>query len=104
MLTAIERETVVNFNEQENDCEVYTYNRKLIRKLSDRCETHPDLYKLVADDGNGGLTFRFPKRNLRLNFSVPMSESRKKSAAERLQYARSKIGANSVEKNSVSDV
>ena len=34
MLTNYERETIITFNEAETDCEIYTYNQKLINKLS----------------------------------------------------------------------
>ena len=104
MLTNYERETIITFNEAETDCEIYIYNQKLINKLSKLCATHSDIYKLVNDDNYGGLTFRFPKKNLRLNFRIPMSESRKKAVAEHLEYARSKIGAKSTANCSESTV
>lgn len=95
MLTNYERETIITFTEAEANCEVYTYNPKLIRKLTERCESHPQLYKMVAADQFGGCTFRFPKAKLRMNFGIPLPESRKKAVAEHLAYARSKIGSKS---------
>ena len=95
MLTNYERETIITFNEAEADCEVYTYNQKLIRKLTERCESHPNLYRMVAEDQFGGYTFRFPKSKLRMNFGIPLPESRQKAVAEHLAYARSKIGSKS---------
>lgn len=74
MLTNYERETIITFNEAESDCEVYTYNQKLIRKLTERCESHPSLYRMVAEDQFGGYTFCFPKSLLTINPRVPMSE------------------------------
>ena len=74
MLTNYERETIITFNEAEADCEVYTYNPKLIRKLTERCESHPSLYRMVAEDQFGGYTFCFPKSLLTINPRVPMSE------------------------------
>lgn len=74
MLTNYERETIITFNEAETDCEIYTYNQKLIRKLTERCESHPDLYQKVSEDKFGGFTFSFPKTLLTISPRVPMSK------------------------------
>ena len=73
MLTNYERETIITFNEAETDCEVYTYNQKLINKLKKRCESHPSLYRMVVEDQFGGYTFSFPKTLLTISPRVPMS-------------------------------
>ncbi len=74
MLTNYERETIITFNEAETDCEVYTYNQKLIRKLKKRSESHPNLYQKVSEDKFGGYTFSFPKTLLTISPRVPMSK------------------------------
>lgn len=74
MLTNYERETIITFNEAETDCEVYTYNQKLIRKLKERAESHPNLYQKVSEDKFGGFTFSFPKTLLTISARVPMSK------------------------------
>ncbi len=74
MLTNYERETIITFNEAETDCEVYTYNQKLINKLKKRCESHPNLYQKVSEDKLGGCTFSFPKTLLTISPRVPMSK------------------------------
>ncbi len=74
MLTNYERETIITFNEAETDCEVYTYNQKLIIKLKKRCESHPNLYQKVSEDNFGGITFSFPKTLLTISPRVPMSK------------------------------
>lgn len=74
MLTNYERETIITFNEAETDCEVYTYNQKLIRKLKERSECHPNLYQKVSEDNFGGCTFIFPKTLLTISPRVPMSK------------------------------
>ena len=73
MLTNYERETIITFNEAETDCEVFTYNQKLINKLKKRCESHPNLYRKVSEDKFGGCTFSFPKTLLTISPRVPMS-------------------------------
>ena len=73
MLTNYERETIITFNEAETDCEIYTYNQKLINKLRKRCESLPNLYQKVSEDNFGGFTFSFPKTLLTISPRVPMS-------------------------------
>ncbi len=74
MLTNFERETIITFNEAETDCEIYTYNQKLINKLKKRCGSHPNLYQKVSEDNFGGYTFSFPKTLLTISLRVPMSK------------------------------
>ena len=80
MLTNYERETIITFNEAEADCEVYTYNQKLIRKLTERCESHPNLYQKVSEDQFGGYTFCFPKSLLTINPRVPINGTEQRLA------------------------
>lgn len=74
MITNYEKETIITFNESESDCEIYTYNQKLIRKISERCERNNKLYQKVSEDQFGGYTFRFPKALLTVIPRAPMSE------------------------------
>ena len=74
MLTNIEKETIVTFNEAESECSFFTYNKKLIEKLEKKCESCPKIYSKVGFDKFGGMTFRFPKKHLSIRFSEPISE------------------------------
>lgn len=44
MLTNIEKETIVTFNEAEYECGFFTYNKKLIEKLEKKCNSCPEIY------------------------------------------------------------
>ena len=52
---------------------VSTAKDDFIRKLTERCESHPSLYRMVAEDQFGGYTFCFPKSLLTINPRAPMS-------------------------------
>lgn len=90
MLTKIEKETIINFNEYESECEVYTFNGKLIRRLDELCDSFPSVYKKVSQDCHGACSYVFPKKRLRVKFTKPMSESEKIALRNRLQPAHQK--------------
>lgn len=45
-----EIETNINFDNSSDIATVYTCNNKLINKLNELCEKHPNEYKLVSQD------------------------------------------------------
>ena len=75
-LSAYERETIILFNETSEPAEVFTYNKKMIRKLDKLAQKFPDEFKLKADNGAGGMTYIVPKN--RILISTP----KRKTATE----------------------
>ncbi len=49
-LTPYEQETIINFNNAEKSAEVYTCDKRLMKKLSALAEEFPDIYKLKTED------------------------------------------------------
>lgn len=89
-LEAIERYTVYGFDDSTNLCEVTTFNRALINKLSKLSKKHPDTYKLKNEgivDGSPYVEYTFPKRlvSLRAPSARKMSKEEKAAAAERMK-------------------
>ena len=82
-MTNYEKETIISFNEVDEECEVYTYNQRLINKLKKKCSSNGKLYKLIGDDGMGGLTFRVPKSLLSVNFRDPLTEEQREALRQR---------------------
>ena len=87
-LTRIEQETIILFNEGENEAEVYTHNAKLKKKLKAAMEKHPNLYRLKATNKYGGVTYIFPKKYLTIIFRGDISEEEQANLAKRLEAAR----------------
>ena len=75
-LSAYERETIILFNETSEPAEVFTYNKKMIRKLDRIAQKFPDEFKLKSDYGDGGMTYIVPKN--RILISTP----KRKTATE----------------------
>lgn len=91
-LTLEERETILLFNERDDTAELFTYNRKLIRRLSMLAQQRPGECKQTKDNGHGGLTFVCPKTWLRINpprAAAPLSEDARRRKQEQLHRINS---------------
>lgn len=84
-LTRYEQETIINFNEEEQTANIYTYNDRLKRKLFELCESRPEDTKRLKDDGCGGITFEVPKKWIKVNAPRILSEKQKLELTERLK-------------------
>lgn len=69
-LTLLERETIILLNEREPEAEIYTYNKRLIKRL----KRYPTIVKLVREDDTGAYTFRLPKKHLSISIRKPLKE------------------------------
>ena len=84
-----EKETIILFNEEDDNAEIYTYNRKLISKL----KKHPTFVKLKEKDDAGAYTFVVPKDRMSIGIRKPLSEEQKSQLIERgKQMQRKKKG------------
>ena len=81
-VSKIEQETVILFNEAEPTASVYTYNGALKRKLSGLCEARPTEARQIKDDERGGLTFEVPKRWIKVNASIVLTEEQRQARTE----------------------
>ena len=82
VLSRIEQETIILFNEAEPTASVYTYNGALKRKLFGLCETRSAEVKQTKDDGQGGITFEVPKRWVKVNAGQLLTDEQRKTRAE----------------------
>ena len=75
-LTSIEKETIVLFNEGEKQAEIYTFNKKLIKKIKAANEKYPEVFKIKREDKNGAITCECPKDRLTIKLNLPISKER----------------------------
>jgi len=76
-LSGYERVTTFNFNEEEKEASIYTYNKALITKLDKYCEEFPQLYKLTNTDKYGkyiAKTYSVPKEMISVKFPTALPE------------------------------
>ena len=76
-LSSYERVTTFNFNEEDKEASIYTYNKALITKLDKYCEEFPKLYKLTNTDKYGkyiAKTYSVPKEMISVRFPTVLHE------------------------------
>lgn len=74
--------TQIYFNEADPMMEIDTRNTNLKRRLTAYAKKHPDLCRVVSDDGERGMTFAIDKHRCTLRLTAPYSEERKQAASE----------------------
>ena len=72
-LSAYERETIILFNETSEPAEVFTYNKRMIRKLERLAKMFPDEFRLKSDNRDGGMIYIVPKN--RILISTPKQKT-----------------------------
>ena len=80
-LTKYEKETIINFNEGENEASIYTFNASLKRRLADFSRKYPLLCRLERSTPEGSVTYVMDKSSLSIRFLPPYSEERKAAAS-----------------------
>lgn len=66
-LTLEEQETIILYDNGSSAAEVYTHHRSLIKSLEKKCQAYPDIFEKKCDNGQGGITFVFPKKYVRIS-------------------------------------
>ena len=83
-LSKYEKETIIRTSEGEKTYSVYTFDRKLKRKLSEYAEKYPSLCYLEREDKEvGAQTYVVDKNRMSIRFTAPYSEERRRAASDR---------------------
>ena len=88
-LTDYEKETTINYNEEEKEATVYTHNKKLKQKLARLAKEYPEQVRMERNYGYGAVSYFVPKSCIIVR--EPYSEERRKAARERELKRRSDI-------------
>lgn len=59
-----QRKTIISFDENSEQVNVFTYNTNLKNRLAKFAEDYPKLCRLIDDNGIGGITFEVDKNAL----------------------------------------
>jgi len=88
-LTRYEQETVILFNEEESQAQVYTYNKPLQKKLDKLCNREGA--ELKTSDSAGAKTYLVPKTWIKVTpkRQVSLTEVQRKAIGERLLKSKS---------------
>jgi len=90
-LTAYEKETIINFNEDEKNASAYTYNKATIKKLDECCKIFPVLFQVQKQSSYGkhlSKTYIFPKKYVSIRKPTILSDAQKSASAEKAKNMR----------------
>ena len=85
-LAKYERETIICFNEEEAEANVYTFNKKLREKLARLARKCPDKVRPVRKEPRGAVTYTVPKSCVSVR--EPYSDARRKADSLRAKTAK----------------
>ena len=69
-LSSIEKETIITFNEEEQQADIFTFNSTLRKRLAELKERFPNLVKLNSQDetdGQTSISYTIPKKFVKIN-------------------------------------
>ena len=81
-LTKIEKETIILFNEGEQEASIYTFNASLRKRLALFSKQHPELCRMERSFDQGGVSYVLDKSRLSIRLIAPYSEERRQKARE----------------------
>ncbi len=79
-LTKKQKVTELYYNAKDTIAEIYTYDTKLKRRLTEYAAEFPALCQLTEDDEQGGLRFEIDKSRICIRLTAPYSEERRSNA------------------------
>lgn len=80
-----ERETIIVFNEADDEVSLFTFNTGLKKRIAAFAKRFPQLARPRRFFSKGAVEYVIDKSRLSIRFTAPYSEERRKAASE---YAR----------------
>lgn len=81
-LSKVEKETIVLFNEGEDEASIYTYNAGLRKRLAAFSKKYPDLCRLERTHPQRGVSYILDKSRLSVRLLPPYSAERREKASK----------------------
>ena len=91
-MTKYEKETIINFNEEECIASLYTCTKHVMSKMDKLCKCYPNDFKLTKQDSDSK-TYEFDKRFITIRSprkKKKLNEREKKELSKRLQNGKQK--------------
>lgn len=89
-LTKYEKETIILFNESEDEASIYTYNAGLKSRLQKFSKMYPQYCRLKDKNPYGGRVYLIDKSRLSIHLQPPYSEKRIETVRQNLMKGRNK--------------
>ena len=81
-LTKWEKETIINYNQESGEAEVYTRDENVMRRLENLCRDYPDYYKKTKETSTDK-EYRCPKNLIAFRKPVIMTDEQREKLRER---------------------
>lgn len=91
MLSAYEKETIINYNNSEKTASVYTCNESMKKQLRDILKNYPEDAKLKRKD-KWSMTVEFPKNWIKIKPPRIFTKEEQKKMNKRMAEMRKQIG------------
>ena len=82
-LKKYEQETIINYNQDEDMAQIYTCDKKLIRKIDAHIEKNHVNYCIRRDEESA--TYSLPKKFIKVVFSRQLTEEQRQKSALRMK-------------------
>lgn len=90
-LSAYEKETVILFNNAEKTATVYAYDTKILKKLKEAIERHPDKARIMEEYEDECMMVEIPKEWVNINLPRQYSPEGRKEMEARLARMRENL-------------
>lgn len=66
-LTKHEQETIINYNQTNEPADIYTFDKKLQKKLIQYATDYPEEVAIKKEEEDGSISFSIPKSYIHIN-------------------------------------
>lgn len=89
--TKYEQETIINYNQGEEEASIYTYDPALKRKLDKACIKYPDAFALESSDKWGAKSYITSKKYISVKMPRTQTAEQREKQKEHMANMRSKV-------------
>lgn len=82
-LSRLEQETIIVFNEQEQEAIIETFKSSLIKRLNKLCKEYPDKFKFVSEYTEGCRKYIVSKKYVRIGSPKIVSDEQREAMSKR---------------------
>lgn len=91
-LTKYEQETIINYNQSTDPIDIYTFDKKLQKKLIQYATDYPEEVSLNKEEEDGSMSFTIPKSYIHINRPKKLNLSPEERERRAKQLRDAKLG------------
>ena len=91
-LTKYEQETIINYNQSTDPIDIYTFDKKLQKKLLQYATDYPEEVVINKEEEDGSMSFTIPKSYIHINRPKKLNLSLEEKERRAKQLRDAKLG------------